>query len=175
MWDDVGFSVPGYGTFGSTDYALTYELVGPSARIEILSAPEGSGWRTTLDETQTDALFDAESTSPQTVNWFARVTATGFTKVVARGSFQLTENPADQVDGSVSFARQMVEALRAALVKSTGSDIIAYTFAGRGVTRMTRGEAERQLAKWEYRLWCEQHPGQVGPAIAARFTGGGVR
>jgi hypothetical protein len=69
----------------------------------------------------------------------------------------------------LTFAEKMVRKIKEALLASAGSDIVSYSVAGRSVSRQTRAEAEKQLAKWQAAVWQQKHPGQLGPAVEFRM------
>lgn len=174
-WDDLSFTHPLYGTFSAADgWTLTTAFISSEITepVEIAGVPTGTGWRTSLTTEQSESLSPEHGSTLVTVS--QRLTLGS--DVVTVKTFQIRLfATADGQAGEKSFARQMVDTLEAALLTSAGSNIISYSFQGRSVQRETRQDVERSLAKWRAVVWREEHPGEVGPAIAMRFSGSALR
>lgn len=169
-WDDAGFTHAQFGSFTSTDWTLTYRFVGPKAVVSITSTANGTGWRTALTTTHSKQLKDAATATTDAVKWFAQVSSGSDQFTVADGTLLVFANPAALTAGLQSRTETMIAALEAAELDAVQSGVASFTIQGRGVVKWTLAEIRRSLAYYRSIRWREQHPGQMGPAIAARFT-----
>ena len=166
-WDDEGFSHPRYGSFTSSGWTLTYELIGRAAKLEITATPQNSGWRTAMTATDSAGLKDPDGTrEPETVRWVARVTDGTDVITVGQGTLQLLPDPSTLGAGYASEAEQELAQAKTARAKG----ITAYSIGGRTVTYATATELNRRIARLEYQVWREQHPCEVMPTVYGRFT-----
>ena len=136
-----------------------------------------AGWFSNDGDTYTVTLptdsFAAKK--PGKYTWFAVMTGSGATagrqETVAQGTLIVKPNPEKMTAGSsaLTFAERMVRAIRLRLEKRADHDILSYGVAGRNVMRMNVTDLEKQLGKWEMKVWQEKHPGQLGPGVEFRF------
>lgn len=169
-WDDAGFSHAQFGAFTSTDWTLTYRLVGPKGTVSITASAQGTGWRTALTTTHSKALKDAATSTPDAVRWYAQVSSGSDQFTVADGTLLVFANPAALTAGAPSRNATILAALEAAELEAITSGVASFTIQGRGVVKWTLAEIRRSLAFYRSLVWREQHPGQMGPAVAARFV-----
>lgn len=173
VWDDPSLTSSLYGSFDSTSWTLTYYFSGPAGTVSATAAAQGAGFRTTLTAANTTALKVVDRGEPDTVNWYATVSDGTSRYTILQGVVAVQADPSvASVAAEGSFAQQMVTLYRTAIKGLATGGIKSYAIQGRVVTRSDLSELNRDLAKWEARLWQEQHPGQLGPRIVTRFVGG---
>lgn len=166
VWDDASVSHPQYGTFTPADgWTLTYNFVGPAGAVEVESDLEGSGWRTNITSAQTTSLQDPDTLGDQSVSWTRWVTQGTDRFPVGQGVLPISPDPAQQNDGFVSEARTELAAAKAA--RSRG--LTAYTMHNRSFQYDSAEQRDKRIARLEFQIWQEDHPGQFGIPIAGVF------
>jgi hypothetical protein len=171
-WDDEPVVDATGALRSSVDYTLTYVIAGPTAKFSLTGAPNGAGWRTSLDSVSSDALIAG------TYAWQAVLTATGFRTTVGGGTITVLTNLAALPSGATydgrSRARKAFEEAEAALATytSTGGAVKSFTINGRSVTYTDVSELTAIVNYWRARVITEdaQANGGGGRAILTRFT-----
>ena len=133
VWDDAAFSNE-RGTFLSTDgYALTYELRASGQAASLPGATQGTGWRTTLDTTTSDALRAATSIEAETLRWYAFVTKAGERYPMAQGTALLYPNPTNLATATSADEAELAVVQSAIRTLESGG-MSAFQLHGRAVT-----------------------------------------
>lgn len=166
VWDDTAFVHPDYGVFRRTDgWALTYTLVGPIGAVTLTGATQDDGWRTTLTSAQSTSLWDSDTSGEQLVRWTAFVSSGSDRIPVAYGTMVLSADPAAQTSGFLSDAAIELKAAKAARARG----LVAYSIGGRAFTYASAADLNRRIARLEYQVWQEAHPGEFGVPVAGVF------
>ena len=172
-WDDPSFVHPTLGQFDAAGgWTLTYYLVSSGSNLAKPATTQGSGWRTTLTPADTLPLKDAQNDEAELVRWSAAVTQGSDKYTVGDGTLILHPNPQNQTAGYKSHNRQMLDDCNAAVRTRIQDDIVAYQINGRTVTREQVIDLRKMRAFYAAAVWREEHPGQLGPQVVGRFTGG---
>ncbi len=172
-WDDAAFATERYGVLSAADgWTLAYTYIGTLGKASPTTATYNTtGWRSSLTADQTKSLIDPAATTAAAIRWIAQVSLSGDQVTVADGTLILLPSPADATGGYTSRTESDLTLARNARTELLTSGVTAFQIQGRGVTKNQLAELNKLIAALETRLWRERHPGELGPAIAARFTG----
>lgn len=157
-------------------WILTYYLSGPGLTQTIVATTDtdGVGFSVTVPATTTAPLVAGVR------QYIARVALAGAVHTVDSGTVVVLPNVATATSGQMqSVAEQMVALIEQALLAQaataanggTGGVIQSYSIGTRSVTYRDEADLRAQLSHWKWKVWAEQHPGQIGPKRSVRFVG----
>lgn len=130
-WDDAASKDNLGNSIDSGSWTLTYYLRGQGT-LDLTATAQGSGWRTTISESQSAAL------APGVYFWQARA-VNGSSKVTL-GSGQMRVQPNISAAGANfdgrSQAKKDLEAVQAAIRALTTGGVAEYTIANRSVRKV---------------------------------------
>lgn len=160
----------------ASGWTLSYLILGP-VNLTWLPAwitQDGSTWTITIPADKT-AVLETRADGAR-YRWSAVMTGSGtyagWRRVIKQGDFLIFPDPATAGEGDFqSQAERDLDAVNAVLSGRITADIEEYTIGGRSVRKMALAELLKLRTQLEARVWRQQHPGQIGPAIAFRFAG----
>lgn len=154
---------------------LTYGFTGPATfALTSVCTIVGDSYSVTVPAATTAAY------AAGTYQWAAYITLAGVRHTARVGTMYVAPNLATITGVNQSHAAKMLALIEAELeARVTGASaggeasIESYQIAGRSVSKIPTKELETMRGRYRWAVYCEQHPGSLGPSVGVRFTGAG--